>query len=375
MALNLPSLSDLRTSFRANFAARLPGFDANVRRSVAGVISDMLAGACYPFLRALQWVASQTFIATAEAPYLDRRAGEYGIARVQATAASGSAAFTGTAGAIVPANLVLQTQDGSLAFTLSAAVTLGAGGTGSGTVVCNTAGAAGDLAAGTVLDLVTAVSNVAATAAVGAGGLTGGADAESDASLRERGLARIQNPPQGGSGADFYSWARASGVPTRAWVYPNNRGVGTCDVAIAVDTATGPVPTAGEVATVQSYVQTAAPVIGSYEVFAPTADALAITIANLSPTSMAIQSAIIAALQALAATVPPGGATFGDAVTVALQNGALFPLQTPGTLYLEQIHAAIQSAATLAHYDLTAPTADVSFAAGHLPAIPTITFV
>ena len=51
-----------------------------------------------------------------------------------------------------------------------------------------------------------------------------------------------------------------------------------------------------------------------------------------------------------------------------------FPTQTPGTLYLSQIDAAVESAATIAHYDLLAPTADVAFAAGHLPAVPTITF-
>ncbi len=374
MALNLPSLSDLRTAFRANFKARLPGFDSALRRAVIGIVSDVLAGMVYPFLRALQWVAKQLFIKTAEAPYLDRRVGEYGIPRTAATAASGPVAFTGSASAPVASGTTLQMQDGTLEFTTSAALALDSTGAGSVSATCTTAGAAGNLAAGTVLRLVTAVSNVDATATVGAAGLTGGTDAESDASLRERGLARIQNPPQGGSAADFYGWARASGVPTRAWVYPGRRGTGSCDVAIAVDTAAGPLPTSGEVAAVQTYVAAEAPVIGSYEVFVLTDDSLTVAISNLSPNTAVIQAAIVAALKALAATVPPGGAEFGDAVTVELQGGALFPLQTPGVLYLNMIHAAIQGAATLEHYDLVSPAADVSFAAGHLPAVPAVSF-
>lgn len=374
MALNLPTLSTLRSTFRSNFAARLAGFDSALRRAVATVIADALAGACYPFLRALVWIGRQLFISTAEAPYLDRRVGEYGLTRTAATASTGAVTFTGSAEANVASGTTLETQDGTLQFTTSAALTLGGAGTGSVSVTCTSAGASGDLAAGTVLNLMTAVSNVDATATVGAAGLTGGTDAETDASLRKRGLARIQNPPQGGSGADFYEWAIDSGVPTRAWVYPLNRGAGTCDVAIAVDTSAGPVPTAGEVAAVQSYVTSEAPVIGSYTVFAPTADALAITISNLVPDTAANRAAITTALAVLAASVPPGGASFGDAVTVELQNGALFPTQTPGTLYLDMIHAAIQSAATLEHYDLAAPTADVTFASGHLPAIPTVAF-
>ncbi len=88
-------------------------------------------------------------------------------------------------------------------------------------------------------------------------------------------------------------------------------------------------------------------------------------VANLSPNTTAAQAAITAQLNALVATVPPGGATVGDGITQPLPAGALFPIETVGTLYLSQINAAIQAAGGIESYDLTAPAADVTFASGH----------
>ena len=64
----------------------------------------------------------------------------------------------------------------------------------------------------------------------------------------------------------------------------------------------------------------------------------------------------------------------GDGVTIALQSTALFPLQVPGTLFLSMIEAAIDSVGTIKSYDLVSPAADVTFASGHLPAQPSVTF-
>ena len=38
------------------------------------------------------------------------------------------------------------------------------------------------------------------------------------------------------------------------------------------------------------------------------------------------------------------------------------------------IEAAIDTVTGIASYDLTLPAADVTFASGHLPAVPTVTF-
>ncbi len=375
MPLSIPTLADMRTRNRANFAARLPGFDSTLARAVIGVVADVLAAGLFACYRALAYVARQLFIDSAEAPYLDRRAAEYGITRNQATGATGSVTVTFTQDALIPSGALLESSDQTQQYqTTTGTGFAGGGGTATITVAAITPGSAGNQVTGAPLTLMVAIAGVAPVATVTSPGLTGGTDLESDASLRARTEARIQAPPQGGSGADFWQWARNSGVPTRAWAYPLNRGPGTCDVTFVIDTRPNNIPLTADIATVQAAIAAAAPVIGEYVVYAPTADALAITIHGLVPNTAAQQAAVTAQLVALAASVPPGGATYGDGVTEPLTTGALFPTQTPGTLYLSQIEAAIEAAGGVLSYDLTAPSADVTFAAGHLPAVPTVTF-
>ena len=379
MPFAIPSLSDLRAQARANLQARIPGSDTLLSRAVLPAIADAIAWPLFAAYRALAWIARQFFVASAEAPYLDRRLAEVNLSRIAATAASGNVIFTGPQNQPIPLGTTVQTSDQAQVYATTAAATIGVGGTISVPVLASVAGSGGNAVAGAVLTIVSAIAGVQPTVTVDTGGIVGGTDPETDAAYRVRGLARLAQPPQGGAASDFLAWAKASGVPTRAWVFPTNRGVGTCDVTFTIDTRASNIPLSADVAAVQSYIDTAAPVIGSYQVFAPIADALAITITGLvgsgGITTAALQAAITAQLNALAASVPPGGATVGDGVSVPLAPAALFPLQTPGKLYLSQIEAAIEAAGDVLSYDLTAPAADVVFASGHLPAVPTVTFV
>ena len=83
------------------------------------------------------------------------------------------------------------------------------------------------------LTLDSPIVGVNASANVTAGALTGGADAEDDDSLRARLLARIKEPPQGGSKADYVTWALEVPGVTRAWCYPEEMGDGTVTLRCA----------------------------------------------------------------------------------------------------------------------------------------------
>lgn len=374
MPFAIPSLADLRAQVLGDFAARLAGADAALRRSTIRVSANAMAGGLFGGFRALAWLSRQLFLATAESPYLDTRCADYGLYRAAATYAAGSAVISGTPGSVIPAGTVLQSADLSQRYLTQEIATIAGGGSVTVRVASAGGGSAGNQDAGAALTLVTAIAGVLPAAVVASGGLAGGVDRESDASLRARGLARLRNPPQGGAGTDFWQWARDSGIPTRAWAFPRNRGVGTCDVAFTIDTRVDPIPLTADKTAVLAYIAPRAPVIGDYDVADLTADSLAITITGMNPNDAATQAAVTAALTALAATVPPGGASYGDGVTQALTSGALFPLQTPGTLYLSQIEAAISSVGGIVSFDLTLPAADVTFADGHLPAAPVVTF-
>ena len=64
--------------------------------------------------------------------------------------------------------------------------------------------------------------------------MTGGTDTETDEQLRARILQRIQNPPMGGSAADYVAWALAVPGVTRAWAAPE-QGIGTITVRFLMD--------------------------------------------------------------------------------------------------------------------------------------------
>ena len=373
MPFSLPTAKTLQGNVANGFRARLPGADTTLRFGVLSVAAQLIAGGQYAGFRALGWMSRQLLISSAEAPYLDRRLADYGLSRNPATQAAGTATFTGTNGTPIPAGTPLQDSSQTLQFTTQALQNISAG-TATIAVLSVGSGSAYNLAAGAPLTITSAIAGVNPQATVTSGGLTGGTDLESDASFRARGLARIQAPPQGGAGTDLWQWARNSGVPTRAWVYPKNSGPGTASITFVIDTRANIVPLAGDITAVTSYVLPLAPVIGGYYFYAPTADALSITIHGMVPNDAGTQARVVAALTALVATVPPGGAAVGDGVTIALQSTALFPLQVPGTLFLSMIEAAINSVGNISSYDLVTPAADVVFATGHLPAPPTVTF-
>ncbi len=364
MPFNIPSRADLQQQILTDINARVAGADTSLRRSTLRVLAYVWAGALWLVYRFIAWCAKQLFIDSAEAPYLDRRLAPYNIVREGATLAAGNVIFSGTAGIPIPAATVVQTTDASVQYATQAAVTI-AGGATTATVaiVALTPGSAGNAAAGAPLNLAVAIAGIQPTGNVDSNGLTGGADTETDAALRIRGQQRIQQPPQGGAGTDYIAWAKQVPGVTRVWVFPLNRGVGTVDILFAMDGRTNNIPLTADIAAVNAAIAASRPVTADAQAFAPTADALTITIANLVPNTTAMTTAITASLTALARTVPAGAATIGDGVSAANPGG---------TLPLEAIYAAI-SAAGPTSFDLAAPAADITFAQGHLPGAWTVT--
>ena len=87
---------------------------------------------------------------------------------------------------------------------------------------------------GTVITWTSPPSGSAATAKVDAGGLTGGKDADTDATFRARLLDALRHPAESGSWAHYAKWAEESNAAIqKAWVYPALQGPGTVHVAIA----------------------------------------------------------------------------------------------------------------------------------------------
>lgn len=95
-------------------------------------------------------------------------------------------------------------------------------------------GPAGDLAAGAILTWNSAsVGYLGQKCIVAAGGIDGGAPADTDDTLRARLLRRLRLPPVGGNPSHVASFAETASAAVRAaFVYPTLRGPSSYDLAI-----------------------------------------------------------------------------------------------------------------------------------------------
>ncbi len=202
-----------------------------------------------------------------------------------------------------------------------------------------------------MLALVAPIAGLAAqSATVAVGGIAGGGEIEDPEAWRARILARIRNPPQGGSDADYEAWARAASAEVayvavkRAWV-----GEGSVGIVIAMR---GPrAPTAAELDQVTDYLESKRPTTARVVVLGATMLAVPVTL-SLDPDTPATRSAVQIAL----------------AQFFVRDAGIGVPLRR------SRLDEAISSAAGEYSHGLTAPPGDVIPGPTQLPVLGAVTF-
>lgn len=349
MPFNRPSLADLIERAANDIEARLPGTDARLRRSNLNVLARVHAAGVHGLYGYQQFLSQQLLPDLAEAEFLDRIASLWlNQPRKAAVPATGSLTLSGSNGVTVPSGTVLSRADGA-EYTTNADATI-SGGAATAAITAVAAGAAGNIdTSGATLTIVTPIYGVQHTATGGI--ISGGADAESDSALRARVLARIKEPPHGGSSADYETWALEVAGVTRAWVYPSELGPGTVTVRFVRDDDASLIPDAGEVAAVQAYIDARRPVTAQVTVVAPIAAPLDFTI-FVTPNTAAVKAAVEAELRDL------------------LRREA-----TPGgTILVSHIREAISIAAGETNHTMSVPAADVTHTAGQIATMGTITW-
>lgn len=346
-----PSLSELHERIKADIQAHLPGADVELRRGNLGVLAKVHAGAQHTIYGYLVRQALQLMPDSAEAEFLERHAGIWGVERKPAAKAQGQARFTGADGAVIPAGAELRRSD-DRRFTVDAEAAIG-GGEAVAAVTAVEAGADGDTAGGSSLRLVGYLAGVDQAAAVESAGLAGGADPESDDSLRRRILARIQQPPAGGAQHDYAAWALAVPGIAKAYCYPQRMGVGTVGVAVLADDGQGgwTIPGQAAVDAVAAYIDPLRPVTAEVHVFSPAAAPLDFDI-RVTPDASEVRTAVQAEL------------------TDLIQRES----EPEGAILISHIREAISIAAGEADHTLLSPTANVGAAAGQIITMGEITW-
>lgn len=363
-----PTLRQLIDQALSDIRSNLPGADPLLRFSNLNVLANAVAALANGQYGYQDWIAKQSNPWTATEENLEAWAALKGIVRIPSSTSAGVVTFSGITGTNVPAGSSLVRGDG-VEYTTDALVTIGGGGTITAAITAVEAGAAGNAVAGTTLTLGSAISGINSAADVTTA-CTGGADTETDDSLRDRMLEAYAHPPQGGSKRDYQEWARAVPGVTRAWCEPNGMGSGTVvlrfmmDVTnaafdgfpqgtdgVATDESRDTVATGDQLA-VADYIFDLQPVGALVYCVAPVDHPINFTITNTGTWSAATKAAVESAIDA-----------------------SLLEQGVPGeTLFLSFIEAAIAAVAGTAGFLITVPAANVTQTAGQLPTRGTVTF-
>lgn len=345
MAFDRPTLRELITQMTTD-AEREAGAK-QLRQSNLRVLPKVFAYACHGLYGFITWILKQLFPDTAEKQFLERQASIQGIYRRAASKATGTLTVSYTEGATLQVGTIFMADDQTRYETTAEPEV----GSYTVPVQCLETGTIGNREAGQTYTLVSPVVGVDSEA-VGSE-MAGGAEAESDESLRKRLLFRLQNPPRGGAKEDYIAWAEEVPGVTRAWCFPKEQGIGTVVVRFATDGMTEDgIPTSGMVQIVSDYIAEVAPVTATPYVVAPVAKPVNFRIKDLIPDSESVRAQVEAELKSLfIKEAHPGEA-----------------------LKLTHIQQAISSAAGEDDYELLEPTADVPADSTQLLVVGEVTY-
>lgn len=227
-------------------------------------------------------------------------AGVYGRKGAQGSSGGIGLPTCSIGGTNIGAASTLTDSTGGVTVQTTAAITTdGPPNTLTVSLISSTTGAAANLPVGSVLTWTAPPAGVSSTMTL-TSALTGGSDRETDGALLARILFRLQNPPRGGTAADYRYWAEASTDSTRnnatnnivrAYVYPLRSGLGTVDVVpLLTGSGTARVPSAATNTAVQTYLNSVRPITvtaTSLQASQPATRALRIQVSLLTHTKYA----------------------------------------------------------------------------------------
>lgn len=348
MPFDRPDLLALVARAQADMDSRLDGAPW-LRRRLLAVLARMQGGVAHGLYGYLDWLALQLMPDTAEVEHLGRWASIWGISRKAATKAAGYAVFPAGIGAVLEAGAELLRPDGARYLTLADVAEHE--GRVRAAIEAVEAGLSGNAGSATPLQLAAPVLGLEAQG-VSEGEITGGADEESDASLRARLLTRIRKQPSGGAMRDYVAWALEVAGVTRAWCYPGEMGRGSVTVRFMMDsTYADGIPHADDVARVKVHIESVRPVTADVYVVAPVPYPVDLDL-RISPDTPRVR------------------ATVAQAVWAQLRREA----EPGGVVVVSRLREAISLAEGEEDHVLLSPTANLHLATGRMPVPGTITW-
>lgn len=306
MPFNRPTLQELDDRIRNDITGhvRMTGTNraaALLRRSVVAIKSRVYSGACNLLYAFLVWLATQRFVHSMEAEFLEAEGLTYKLPRKGADTARGKATIPGVDGTQIAAGQELR-HDTGVAYRVTTTAAIAAG-VAVLSLEAVDEGTAGNLAKGEILRLAQPIKGITGDAVVDADGIVGGVEVEDLELYRERILERKRKPPHGGNKDDYEMWAKEVKGVTRAWCLPLWNGLGTVGVMFLrdaqddADDKYDPFPNKEQCKEVWEYIEKVRPVTASeIHVFAPEKRSIDITV-KLSPDNEDVRAAVMIELE------------------------------------------------------------------------------
>lgn len=291
-----PAIHDILRDLRNSVKAEIPDTDPWVSpNNIVPVLKAIAQGLRALYLR-LEFIHEMAFVTTAREEYLDFHGIQAGgLARDPGTFAQGYATATAVLGSVIVDGQLLSRSDGQL-FTVV------------GTTTAHTvnpslyikaaeAGELGNTDSGATLTVVTPVAGYS-NILVSTDGLIGGTEDESDDSFRQRILFHKQNPPHGGTPAEYIEWAQTKAGVTRVFVKRATPQPGSVTIYFMMDGVGTGIPTAGDIDNMKDILNTLAPADADVRVFGPTLQVVDVTVSGLLPNTPVLKDAIVEELKA-----------------------------------------------------------------------------
>ena len=344
--LTRPTLDEIKARILSDANTILPDADAGLRYTVFNRLLGAVTGASNELHGRIDTASDDTNVLYATGDALDVWGQTWGVQRKAQAYAVGQLILTVTTSSTVPTG-TLFTRTDSTQFITTSAVTLSTG-TQLLTVQALNAGLLGNTDVNTKFSINNPISGINAQCIASSTPPSGGLDLEDDESYRDRILARINQAPSGGNANDYKTWALSIPGIAKAKTIPLARGYNSVDVRILL--ANNGVPNAGQISTVQNYINTVKPITADVLVAAPFTSAVNIILTNLLPNTSASRLAAKAQLQDLFLNL-----NIGD------------------TLYVSKIYDTVLNSSQVNSFTLSSPSTDIDTTDATLLTLGTVT--
>jgi len=258
MSFSRPTLSELDSRILQDALSRFNALSNTPRYNLLKALCKTDAGLYHLVYGNLDFLSKQIFPDTAESEYLRAHWSDR-VPPLPASFATGEAVFTGNDGSPIPAGLLLQ-SDAGINYSLQAAVSVN-GANITGTVKALTAGAAGNLAAGSKLTIVSTLpAGVDSEVTVDADGISGGADSESDEEYLSRVLEYLRTGARYGKPGDWKAWGLdALAEVSKGFEIPNFGNTGALLLQVIAGNQVEGVNQVSDLETIEAYLSSVAP--------------------------------------------------------------------------------------------------------------------